>query len=234
MINKQLIVLAGGFGTRLQSILKGKPKPLADINGVPFIQLLFANWIEQGFSKFIISLHYESNQIIGFVEVLKKTILENCEVNYVVESAPLGTGGAISYVVNELNLTNDIFIANADTWVDSGFKILNSEKKDVIGIVRMEDTSRYGKVVIDDDNNIVGFEEKNENSSSGFINAGIYKLSSTLFTNWNGKAYSLERELFPTLIQDQRLCGIELNSNFIDIGIPEDYYKFCNINKLKK
>jgi D-glycero-alpha-D-manno-heptose 1-phosphate guanylyltransferase len=232
MKNKQLIVLAGGFGTRLQLILNGKPKPLADINGVPFLQLLFVNWIEQGFSNFILSLHYEAEQIISLVEELKKTILRNCEVQYVIEFTPLGTGGAISHVVNELNLINDVFIANADTWVDSGFKSLIGSKNNVIGIVRMENTSRYGKVLLNNDNNVVKFEEKENKDSPGFINAGIYKLSSSLFTAWNGKAYSLERELFPILIQKQKLCAVEIISNFIDIGVPEDYYKFCRIIKL--
>ena len=106
-MNKPLVILAGGFGTRLQSVLKGNPKPLADINGTPFLQLLFINWIEQGFSKFILSLHFESEKIIRLVEELKNTILATCEVNYVVEEEPLGTGGAISYVVKELNLEGD-------------------------------------------------------------------------------------------------------------------------------
>ena len=66
MINKPLIVLAGGFGTRLQSVLKGLPKPLADINGTPFLFYLFQNWINKGFNQFILSLHYEANQIIDY------------------------------------------------------------------------------------------------------------------------------------------------------------------------
>ena len=64
MINKPLIVLAGGFGTRLQTVLNGLPKPLADINGTPFLQYLLQNWINKGFNDFIFSLHFESNKII--------------------------------------------------------------------------------------------------------------------------------------------------------------------------
>jgi D-glycero-alpha-D-manno-heptose 1-phosphate guanylyltransferase len=226
-----LIVLAGGFGTRLQSILKGNPKPLADINGVPFLQLLFVNWLNHGFRKFFLSLHFESDKIIKLVNELKKTILEDCEVKFIVEETPLGTGGAVSFVVNELNLDGDIFIVNADTWIDSGYQTLDKEHGNFIGVVKINDISRYGKVVMDNDHKIVRFEEKNEKETSGLINAGVYKLSTNIFASWDGKAYSLERDLFPNLIHNKLLNGIELKTNFIDIGIPEDYLRFCNWRK---
>ncbi len=231
-INQPLVILAGGFGTRLQSILKGNPKPLADIDGVPFLQLLFINWVNQGFSKFILSLHYESDKIINLVEELKKTILVDCEVKFIVEETPLGTGGAVSFVVNELNLNGDIFIMNADTWIESVFQMLVKEDGNFIGVVKFDDTSRYGNVVIDDNNKIVRFEEKNENHTSGLINAGVYRLSTNLFADWDGKAYSLERDLFPNLIHNKLLNGIELKTNFIDIGVPEDYLRFCSWRKI--
>lgn len=232
MISKPLIILAGGFGTRLQSILKGNPKPLADINGVPFLQLLFIEWLEQGFTKFILSLHFESDKIIKLVEELKKTILVDCEVKFIVEPTPLGTGGAVSFVVNELNLDGDIFIVNADTWIESGYQILDKEEGNFIGVIQFDDISRYGKVVLDDNNKIVRFEEKNENDKSGLINAGVYKLSTNIFAEWDGKAYSLERDLFPNLIHNKLLNGIELKTNFIDIGVPEDYLRFCSWRKI--
>ncbi len=232
IISKPLIILAGGFGTRLQSILKGNPKPLADINGVPFLQLLFIEWLEQGFTKFILSLHFESDKIIKLVEELKKTILVDCEVKFIVEPTPLGTGGAVSFVVNELNLDGDIFIVNADTWIESGYQILDKEEGNFIGVIQIDDISRYGKVVMDDNNKIVRFEEKNENDTSGLINAGVYKLSTNIFAEWDGKPYSLERDLFPNLIHNKLLNGIELKTNFIDIGVPEDYLRFCSWRKI--
>ena len=68
----KLLVLAGGFGTRLQSVLKGCPKPLADVNGQPFIKFLFQDWINNGFNDFILSLHFEAQMIIDFVIDEKK------------------------------------------------------------------------------------------------------------------------------------------------------------------
>ena len=138
----------------------------------------------------------------------------------------------MSFVVNDLNLEGDIFIVNADTWIESGFQLLDKEKGNFIGVVQMIDTNRYGRVVMGDDNKIVKFEEKNEYGTSGLINAGVYMLSADLFAEWDGKPYSLERDLFPNLIQNNLLSGIELNTNFIDIGVPEDYLRFCSWRKI--
>jgi NDP-sugar pyrophosphorylase family protein len=225
---RPLIVLAGGLGTRLQSVLKGAPKPLADVNGVPFLQLLFVKWREAGFTKFILSLHYEASRIIELINELKDTVLVDCEMEIVVETNPLGTGGAISFVVRELNLNGDIFIVNADTWIDSGFNLIQSREGNCIGIVRVQNTNRYGRVLLDDSSRVVCFEEKLEDCEPGFINAGIYKLSAELFRNWDGMSCSLERDFLPKLVANSMLCGVELSTKFIDIGIPEDYYKFCS------
>jgi D-glycero-alpha-D-manno-heptose 1-phosphate guanylyltransferase len=227
-----IIVLAGGFGTRLQSVLNGLPKPLADINGVPFLNILFSNWIEQGFSRFILSLHYESEKIINHVEILKKSILIDCKVDYVIEESPLGTGGAISYVVKELNLEGDFFVVNADTWIETGYSEMNAVEGNLIGVVHIENTGRYGTVLLDEFQRIIKFEEKNLNNNSGIINAGVYRLNSSLFSDWDGSSFSIEKDTFPNLIQNKGLIGIELNTNFIDIGIPEDYLKFCRLRDL--
>jgi NDP-sugar pyrophosphorylase family protein len=177
-------------------------------------------------------LHFESEKIIKLVEGLKKTVLFNCEVDYVVEEAPLGTGGAVSNVVRKMQLECVFFVANADTWIESGYREMNLVNSNVIGVVQIEDTGRYGKVLMDQDNFILKFEEKNENGSSGIINAGIYKLSSNLFSNWDGKPYSLERDLFPVLVKSKSLKGNLMGTNFIDIGVPEDYLKFCRSRDL--
>jgi D-glycero-alpha-D-manno-heptose 1-phosphate guanylyltransferase len=229
MINKPLIILAGGFGTRLQSILKGDPKPLADINGVPFIYFLIKNWIEKGFSDFIFSLHFEADKIIDFIEKNKSNLLINCTVRYIVEPSPLGTGGAISYILNNLYIKDDFFIVNADTWVEDGYSTLNNSECNAIGILQIENTDRYGKISIDDNNIIIKFEEKNGLKIKGFINIGVYKFSKSIFPNWDGLPYSLEKDLFPVLVKQKKIKGLLIHTNFIDIGIPEDYYKFTKI-----
>ena len=225
----QLVILAGGFGTRLKSVLNGLPKPLADINGQPFLKLLFQNWVENGFNDFVLCLHYEADKIIKFVNQEQDFgVLKNCKIQFSIEPTPLGTGGAISYAVNKLDIENNLLIANADTWLNQDYKKIINSGENAITIVEVENTERYGNVMIDDNNKIDYFNEKGKSNGPGFINAGFYKLTKSFFNDWNGKAFSIETNLFPILVKEKKLNYVISESDFIDIGIPEDYHKFCN------
>jgi D-glycero-alpha-D-manno-heptose 1-phosphate guanylyltransferase len=228
MINKPLIVLAGGFGTRLQSVLNGLPKPLADINGTPFLFYLFQNWINKGFNHFILSLHYEANQIIDFVESQKEAFMD-CNISYIIEPKPMGTGGAISYVLNNFQIEDNFFVTNADTWIEDGYSLLNEVEQNVIGIVEVDDVRRFGSVLMDENGFVSKFNEKNNIKGKGCINAGIYKLSKSDFENWDGQPYSIEKDLFLKLVEKKNIKAIKMNTNFLDIGVPEDYFKFCKL-----
>ena len=228
---RPIIILAGGFGSRLQSILKGLPKPLANINGRPFLYFLLHNLISQGFCDLIFSLHFEANLIIEFLDEFKKSISDDIRIRYIIEPHALGTGGAISFINLNLKLPNEFFIINADTWVDSDYNKLDQTNFNNIGIIKVENSSRYGRVIIDENNLISTFAEKSKNCEKGYVNSGIYKLSKNLFEQWDGAPYSIEKDLFPKLVNRKLLYGINLNCEFIDIGIPVDYYKFCSYIK---
>ena len=231
MINKPLVILAGGFGTRLKSVLNGLPKPMADINGTPFLFYLFQNWINKGFNDFILSLHFESEVIIDFIENQKKSLLKDCNVRYVVEPTPLGTGGAISYLIKKTNLDDIFFVANADTWIEDGYSVLNEIEGNVIGVVEIDDTQRYGSVLIDNDGFILKFTEKNNPKYNGLINGGIYKLLKDEFKNCNENPYPIKNDFFQKLISKKKLQAQKINTQFIDIGVPEDYYRFCKLKQ---
>jgi len=223
------VILAGGFGTRLKSLLNGLPKPLADINGQPFLKLLFQNWVKNGFNDFVLCLHYEADQIIEFVNQEQDFgVLKNCKIQFSIEPTPMGTGGAISYAVSKLAIDSNILIANADTWLNQDYKKIINSPENTITIVEVENTERYGSVIIDDKNRIDYFNEKGKSNGRGFINAGFYKLTKSFFNDWNGKAFSIETKLFPILVEEKKLNCVISESDFIDIGIPEDYNKFCN------
>ena len=226
--NIPIIVLAGGFGTRLKLQLGNLPKALADINGKPFLEILLNNLICNGFRNFIFSLYHESDQIIDFLNGFKKIISTNCIFQYVIEPKALGTGGAVAYVVSHLKLKNELFIINSDTWIGSGHQDISLDNYNTIGLVEMDDCSRYGKVVMDIDNFILSFLEKDKIKSNGLINAGIYRLNSSLFYDWNREPFSMENSLFPLLAKNKQLKGVKLDTTFTDIGIPEDYKKFKN------
>jgi D-glycero-alpha-D-manno-heptose 1-phosphate guanylyltransferase len=233
MINNTIVILAGGFGTRLQSVLNGLPKPLADVNGEPFLKYQFENWIDNGFNDFIISLHYRADLIIEFINQNKNELLKNCKIQYVVEPKPLGTGGAISFLISKCQLTDSFYVANADTWIENGYKELDIENDYVIGLTKVNNTDRYGCVLTDQENMVIKFVEKNNIKTPGNINIGLYKLNKSIFRTINRIEFSIEKELFPLLVKEKKLKAVNLDTNFIDIGIPEDYYTFCNRLKYK-
>ena len=231
MNKKPVIILAGGFGTRLQGILKGLPKPLADINGTPFLRYLFTKLLTEGYDDFIISLYHESEQIIDYVEQLRNDLLKNIKIRYCVEPTPMGTGGAISYLVDQLNLNERFLVVNADTLLGMGYGFLGSFDVNVIAMVEVENTSRYGTIEIDSHDQIIRFAEKKQSGEPGLINAGVYNLNSQIFKDRAGIVCSLEQDIFPKLISEKKLKGSKIITSFIDIGIPDDYNKFCSENK---
>ena len=221
-----VIILAGGFGTRLSSVLNGLPKPMADINGTPFLELLIKNLIKNGYSDFILSLHYKAEQIVDYFKN------KNYKIRFVIEPKPLGTAGAVSYIINKFSLEKFIYVVNGDSWMDSGYSNFKNENRNIISLVEINDISRYGKVEMDKKNRIVKFLEKQDKVEQGIINSGFYKLESNIFKKSNLESYSIESELFPNLVFKENLYGEIIKTTFTDIGVPKDYYEFCKlINK---
>lgn len=223
----KLLVLAGGFGTRLQSVLPGTPKALAPVGEIPFLALQLENWISQGIRSFVFLLHHQANQITDFLDTLKSGLLKDCEVVSLVEPAPMDTGGAVAYAVRELGLDGDVLVTNADTWLGSGIRELTASHAPAMAVIRLEDSSRYGQVQFDDSHLVTAFMEKDALGAPGWINAGLCRLRTDMFDNWDGSRFSLERQTFPALVQRGELRAVAIEPDFIDIGIPEDYQRFC-------
>jgi D-glycero-alpha-D-manno-heptose 1-phosphate guanylyltransferase len=224
----QLLVLAGGFGSRLRSVVSDVPKPLAPINGIPFLSFQLDNWASQGIKEFIFLLHFEANVIIEFLK--KWNNLEanqDIEIRFVIEHIPLGTGGSVANAVQKLNLTSNFLVTNADTWLGSGIQELSHASAPVISVVEVANAKRYGTIVFDKNLCVTRFTEKIESGNSGWINAGLSLLHPQIFTSWDGKENSLEADYFPSLVKKNCLIALPLKDNFIDIGIPEDYHRFC-------
>lgn len=224
----RLLVLAGGFGTRLQSFIPDTPKAMAPIGAVPFLQLQIENWISQGVNSFVFLLHHQADQILGFVDTLRNGLLKDCEVVSLVEPMPMDTGGAVAYAVRDLCLCGDFLITNADTWLGSGIRELTALPAPSMAVVQLEDTSRYGQVQFDDRLRVSAFAEKNGVGGPGWINAGLCRLRADIFKNWDGARLSLERQIFAELARRGELQVVAIEPDFIDIGIPEDYLRFCD------
>lgn len=223
---KTLIILAGGFGTRLAKVVEDVPKPLADVNGAPFLRYILESYRSQGIDNFIFLLHHKADQIVGFVAQESETgVLKGCSHTCITEKVPLGTGGAIANAVHELRLNGSFYVTNADTWLDCGIGELNDCTGDGIAVVNVSDASRFGTVLVEN-GRVIRFLEKENLSKPGLINAGLYKLHAELFSDWNQEAFSIETMMFPKLVADGKLAAAIIDSQFIDIGVPEDYFRF--------
>lgn len=223
----RLLVLAGGFGTRLRSAVADVPKPLAPVMGRPYLQYLIEHWVGQGVSELSFLLHFQADMIVDFLSTQQREgCLRGCKLNVVVEPRPLGTGGAIAFAVDQLAMRGTFLVANADTWVGGDLQRIVQAGSPSMAVIRVENAERYGSVQIENDK-VVTFREKLDSVGPGWINAGLYHLDCDAFRNWDGEPYSIERELFPLLAREGRLNAVPLDTDFIDIGIPEDYFRFC-------
>jgi NDP-sugar pyrophosphorylase family protein len=225
----ELLVLAGGFGTRLRATVPDLPKPLAPVLGRPYLSYQLENWLRQGATALTFLLHHQADAVESFLtSQSRETSRARCVVRTVTEPRPLGTGGAIAHAVRELQLTGSFLVTNADTWLAGGIEAISRAPAPCIGVVQVPDVERYGAVRFGPDAAIGAFEEKGANAGAGWINAGLYHLHASLFHDWRGQPLSLEREVFPLLAQQGRLRAVPLQTEFIDIGVPADYFRFCN------
>ena len=233
----QMLVLAGGFGKRLKDVVNDVPKPMAPINGIPLLKLQLDHWILQGQRSFIFLLYHQAETIIELLIQQSSFYGNLITIDWIVENTPLGTGGSVSNAIHKRGLTDSVIIANADTWLDGGLQKISNSKSAVIGVIKVENTARYGSIFVDRDGNIIEFVEKKTYSKvnvPGMINAGLYKLPISAFF-WEGeREFALEAEILPQLSRKKLLRATMLEGEFFDIGIPKDYYKFCDWYKLQK
>ena len=223
----KLLVLAGGFGTRLKTAVADAPKALAPIGEVPFLHLQIEHWIEQGLRAFTFLLHHQADQIIAFLQAQQDRLLKGIQVDWLIEPVPMDTGGAIAYAVKTRNLNDDFLMTNADTWLGGGIDEIMQSPAPAIAVVNLTDVSRYGQVHFDHAQRVTAFTEKTNQCATGWINAGMCHLNARLFHDWDDQPFSLERKLFPSLVQNRRLTVVPLHTDFIDIGVPDDYHRFC-------
>jgi NDP-sugar pyrophosphorylase family protein len=224
----KLLVLAGGFGTRLQSVVAEVPKALAPVGKLPFLQLQINHWKTQGINSFVFLLHHQADLVISFLQKEKKTgVLMGCEVCWLVEPMPMDTGGAVAHAVEQLQLTGNFLVTNADTWLGTGIADVSQSESPAMAVVELPDAARYGRVQFDQRHRVTAFQEKNNKQDSGWINAGLCQLNAELFQGWDHLPFSLERLTFPAMVAGAKLKAVTLQTDFIDIGIPDDYFRFC-------
>jgi len=217
----EAIILAGGLGTRLQSVVSDIPKPMAPIGDKPFLVYILEYLKRNGIKKVILSVGYKWEVIQKYFGSEYKGI----KLVYSVEDEPLGTGGAIKQALSYVD-SKEIYIINGDTFFNVDLSEFSLENGSMLQLAlkTMSDFDRYGYVESDASGYITAFREKGYRKK-GDINGGIYLANKNLFDNFKlNERFSFEefmQENFKTIKVTARV----FNNYFIDIGIPEDYKK---------
>jgi NDP-sugar pyrophosphorylase family protein len=218
-----VLVLAGGLGTRIRAVLGEVPKLLAPIDGRPYLAYLL-DWLARfGARRVVLGLGHQAAPVL---EYLKRTPSRSMAIVPVVEPKPLGTAGALRFARREL-ATDPVMVMNGDSLADADLCMLVSQHsraraRGTMLCAQVDDASRYGRVLIDRDGRIAGFVEKDPAfHGPAVVNAGIYLLSTSLLDEIaSGAAASLERDVFSRLPAGT-LATLAGKFDFIDIGTPE-------------
>lgn len=222
------VILAGGFGTRLKSVIADIPKPMAPVNGHPFLEILVKRLVRRGITDIVLSVGYKQEVVSDYFGNGSSI---GATINYSPEDFPLGTGGAIHKVM--VQYPDDLYLVmNGDSFFDNNIPELlayhHAKQANItLALTEVTDKGRYGSVDLSPDGVICGFAEKG-GSGLGLINAGVYVLEHRCKDYFLEKVCSFENDILPEMI-GKGLFGIHQQGAFIDIGIPEDYHAFCQL-----
>ena len=223
----QAVLLTGGLGTRLRSVINDRPKPLAPVAGRPFLEYVVRELAASGIRELVFAVGYRGEMI---QEAFGDGSRLGVRISYAFEETLLGTGGAVR---NAAPFLTDpyFFVLNGDTFyrMDYGALLrLRGERDLDLALVlrRVEDISRYGEAVLEG-GRLARFNEKTGERRPGTINGGVYLMSRALLDEIPPGKVSLEQDLIPAWMREgRRLGGMVSDGYFIDIGVPEDYFRF--------
>ena len=213
----EAIILAGGLGTRLRSVVSEVPKCMAPVDGRPFLQYML-EWLSRyDVSHVVLSVGYLKEVIFSFMDSRACPF----EISYAVEEEPLGTGGGIRLALTKCR-EDRVIVLNGDTFFDVDLDALSFTAPVTLALKPMRNFDRYGAVDWDGEL-VTGFHEKAA-CAEGLINGGVYALvRSQLDFAFYPKRFSFEKDLLEPLAAAHLVAGQVQDGYFIDIGIPEDY-----------
>lgn len=226
------VVLVGGMGTRLRSVVPSTPKPMAAVGDRPFLELLVRQLRFQGIHRLVMCTGYRASEIES---ELGDGHAWDVEIEYSREEQPLGTAGAVKFAEPFLGDVSDFLVMNGDSFMETDFRRLFCFHRESGGIAsiaafRTKNEKRYGTIHARPDGRVSGFAEKADADPDGLVNAGVYLFHRRILDCIPKRPSSLERDIFPKLL-DQGIFAMEQQGVFIDIGTPEDYARaqeLCN------
>lgn len=218
----EAIILAGGKGTRLSSVLNGMPKPMAPIGNRVFLEIILDKLKESQVTNVVLSVGYKANVIQQYFG----SEYAGIRITYAAEARPLGTGGAIRAALAYIRGTKAL-VLNGDTYLDLNYRGMIQAHEVTgrplsIAAVEVLDTSRYGQMLVQQDT-VIGFSDQGSGRGSGTINAGVYVVEKNVFRDDQSECFSFERDFLARFVSSLRPYAFRTSGYFIDIGIPEDY-----------
>lgn len=229
--NIHVIILAGGLGTRLKSVILDRPKVLAPIGESVMLDHIIEDLLRCGFYKITLSVGHMKEKIHEYIE--KKEFPKDAVINFSEEENPLGTGGAIKRAMKGLS-SELALILNGDTFFSIDYKRFIEQHKEhdaeiSICLRRVDNVGSSGAVFVDKNNRILSFKEKPNENASGTINGGIYIFKKNILDRFDlAEAFSVEKDFFEKYIDRVKAYGFVFPDYFIDIGTPENYRKAQN------
>jgi mannose-1-phosphate guanylyltransferase len=222
------VILVGGMGTRLRPLTLSAPKPMLPTAGLPFLAHLLSRIAESGVEHVVLGTSYKASVFESEFGDGSKLGLH---VEYVTETKPLGTGGAIANVTDLLRFDTTM-VFNGDVLSGADLRALldshESNAADVtLHLVRVGDPRAFGCVPTDAEGLVTAFLEKTEDPPTDQINAGCYVFRREVLEQIpKGRAASVEREVFPAMLANGlRVCGYVDGTYWRDMGTPEDFVR---------
>jgi D-glycero-alpha-D-manno-heptose 1-phosphate guanylyltransferase len=220
------LLLVGGLGTRLRSVVPLTPKPLASVGNSSFLELLVRQLKRQGICRLLMCTGYLSDQI---EREFGNGRAWDIAIEYSKEVSPMGTGGAVKLAEAHLKGASDFLVMNGDSFLEVDLPELirfhhAREAFATIAVVRVGNAGRYGTVEMGPDGRVAGFTEKSGSELPGLINGGVYVFNRSVLEYFPEGPASLEKDVFPRLLS-RGVYALEQKGIFIDIGTPEDYAK---------
>lgn len=218
----ECVILAGGMGTRLRSVVSELPKCMAPVAGKPFLHYIVSSLETFGFDHIIFSLGYKHEYIEEWISSLDC----RAKLDFVVEEEPLGTGGGVRFALSKAR-EKDVFVLNGDTFFDVDYAGMLAMHRSTgasatIALRPMRDFDRYGTVTLGEDGSTVTAFLEKKHCDEGLINGGVYVIHRDALASLPEK-FSMEKDFFEKIVGRGRVAGYVSDGYFIDIGIPSDY-----------
>ena len=223
------LILVGGFGTRLRPLTLTVPKPLVDFCNLPILCHQIQALAGAGVTEVILAINYQPEVMMKEIKVLEEKY--NVKITCSLEDVPMGTAGPIRLAKDLILADNPsglLFVFNSDVICHFPLdKMVEFHKshggEGTIMVTEVEDPTKYGVVVADQNNLIERFVEKPQVFISTKINAGLYLFNTSVIDRIENRPTSIEREIFPVMASDKKIFQMVLPGYWMDIGQPKDY-----------